>query len=124
MSPSKLPKLVLHMQSWMTVMILRRTTSSPDESLASNLQCDTVLLNSVRALSKPTEFTVIRPETKKTCKAERAVEVIGPVDSGERIIEKKGAKRVGSGKLLMSVHYALWGSRQWSDQRVTHHLHL
>lgn len=90
-------------------MILRRTTSSPDESLASNLQCDTVLLNSVRALSKPTEFAVIRPETKKLCKAERAVEVMGPVDSGERMIAKKGAKRVGSGKLFTSVHYAvLW----------------
>ena len=97
-------------------MILRRTTSSPDESLASNLQWDTALLNSVRALSKPTEFAVIRPETKKTCKAERAVEVMGPVDSGERMIEKKGAKRVGSGRPSISVHYAvLWWSSRWSD---------
>lgn len=90
-------------------MILRRTTSSPDESLASNLQWETVLLNSVNALSNPTEFAVMRPEANKLCKAERAVEVMGPVDSGERMIAKKGAKRVGSGTLSTSVHWAvLW----------------
>ena len=88
----------------MTVMILSKTTSSPDESLASNLQCDTVLLNSVNATSKDKEFEDMRLQTKKECREERAADVIGPVDKDERMISKKGAKRVGSGKLSMSTH--------------------
>jgi hypothetical protein len=85
-------------------MILSKTTSSPDESLASNLQCDTVLLNSVSATSKDTEVGDIRPQTKKQCNDEIAADVMGPVDKGDRIIAKNGAKRVGNGKLSTSIH--------------------
>lgn len=109
---------MLHIQSWMTVMILSKTTSSPDESLASNLQCDTVLLNSVSTTSRDTESEDIRPQTKKLCRDERAVDVIGPVDKGDRIIAKKGAKRVGSGKFSMSIH---WGVNVESSVKPTCH---
>lgn len=87
-------------------MILNKTTSSPEESLASNLQCETVLLNSVSAGSNDIEFADIRPQAKKLCRDESAVDVIGPVDKGDRIIAKKGAKRVGSGRISMSIQCA------------------
>lgn len=88
-------------------MILSKTTSSPEESLASNLQCETVLLNSVSAASKEIEVADMRPQTKKLCKADRAVDVMGPVDNGDLMIEKNGAKRVGNGRLSMSIHYGV-----------------
>ena len=78
-------------------MILSSTTSSPDESLASNLQCDTVLLSSASADSKFTELGEMSPQRKKLCSDESAAEVMGPVDSGERIIAKNGASSVVSG---------------------------
>lgn len=84
-------------------MILSRTTSSPEESLASNLQWDTVLLNSVRAWSREGECAVMRPQTKKLCSADSAVDVIGPVDKGDRMIAKKGDNKVGSGRLSTSL---------------------
>lgn len=46
----------------------------------------------------------MRPQTKKLCKADRAADVIGPVDNGERIMAKNGVKRVGNGRLAMSIH--------------------
>ena len=82
MSPTPLPTEP-HRQSCITVMIFRRTTSSPDESLASNLQCDIVLLNSISAVSSDLELGQIKPHTKKLCIADRAADVIGPVENGE-----------------------------------------
>jgi len=87
----------------MTVIIFNKTTSSPEESLASNLQCDTVLLSSTRTVSKDVELTEMRPQTKKLCRAESAADVIGPVDNGERIIAKKGARRTGKGRISTSA---------------------
>jgi hypothetical protein len=83
-------------------MIRRRTTSSPEESLASNLQRDTVLLSSTKAVSREREPEDMRPQTKKLCRAESAAEVMGPVDNGERIMAKKGANKVGKGTVDMS----------------------
>jgi hypothetical protein len=114
--------LLLHMQSWMTVMIRSRTTSSPEESLASNLQCDTVLLNSVNAASRDTELEDIRLQTKKLCRDERAADVMGPVDKGDRMIAKNGAKRVGKGTFSMSGHCGVSVEGN-IKRRVTHHLH-
>jgi hypothetical protein len=45
----------------------------------------------------------MRPQTKKLCRAESAAEVIGPVDSGERMIAKKGASRDGRGNESISA---------------------
>jgi hypothetical protein len=45
----------------------------------------------------------MRPQTKKLCRAESAAEVIGPVDSGERIMAKKGARRDGKGNESISA---------------------
>ena len=102
MSPSLFPISLWHMQSCTTVMILNMTSSSPEESLASNLQCDTVLLNSVNAASRSTEFAFMRPQTKKLCKAASAVDVMGPVDNEDRTIAKKGASRVFKGSCAIS----------------------
>lgn len=77
-------------------MIFRRTTSSPDESLASNLQCEMVLLSSIKAASSALDSGEIKPHMKKLCNADSAAEVMGPVDNGERRIEKKGARSSGS----------------------------
>lgn len=78
-------------------MIRSRTTSSPDESLASNLQCETALLSSTRAVSKDTASGEMRPHTKKWWRECSAEEVMGPVDSGERMMAKNGARSVGRG---------------------------
>jgi hypothetical protein len=87
----------------MTVMIFSKTTSSPEESLVSNLQCDTVLLSSIRAGSSDGAFKEMRPQTKKLCRDERAAEDMGPVDNGDRIMEKKGDRRVVNGKCVISI---------------------
>jgi hypothetical protein len=42
------------------------------------------------------------PQTKKLWRAESAAEVMGPVDKGDRIMEKKGARRVCSENFSMS----------------------
>lgn len=91
MSPSRLPQLP-HMQSSMTVNIRSSTTSSPEESLASNLQCEMAELTVARATSTDGSFFRKRPQVKKECRAERAADVMGPVDRGERMIERKGAR--------------------------------
>lgn len=83
-----------HMQSSMTVMILSMTASSPDESLASNLQFEMVELSSASAESRSTVEGDMRPQTKKLCNAERDADVIGPVDRGDRMMAKNGARMV------------------------------
>ena len=104
MSPNPFPTEP-HKQSWITVMIFKRTTSSPDESLASNLQCDIVLLSSIKVASNALEFWEIKPHTKKLCNADSAAEVIGPVESGERRIAKNGERRPVSSASLTSVAF-------------------
>ena len=86
----------------MITMILDRTTSSPDESLGSNLQWEMVALSSARAFSTDGESNVIKPDKNIECNEDNAAEVIGPVDSGERMIAKKGERREVKGMLRMS----------------------
>jgi hypothetical protein len=86
----------------MIAMILKRTTSSPDESLGSNLQWEMVALSSARAISKDGESNVIRPDMNRECNEDNVAEVIGPVDSGERMIAKNGERRVDKGTLRTS----------------------
>ena len=83
-------------------MILNRTTSSPDESLGSNLQWEMVALSSARAFSADGESKVIKPDKNTECNEDSAAEVIGPVDSGERMIAKKGERREDNGMFRMS----------------------
>src|SRR6266478_349917 len=90
MSPSRVPHTP-HMQSSMTVSIRSNTTSSPEESLASNLQWETDELTAARATSTDGSLFKKRPQEKKECRADRAADVIGPVDKGERMMERKGA---------------------------------
>ena len=63
-----------------------------------------MLLNSVNAASKDGEVGDISRQTKKQCREARDADVMGPVDKGDRMIAKNGAKRTGSGKLSTSVH--------------------
>ena len=86
----------------MVVMILNRTTSSPEESLGSNLQWEMVALSSAKAVSTDGESNVIKPDKNMECSEDNAAEVIGPVDSGERMIAKKGERREDKGMLRMS----------------------
>lgn len=60
------------------------------------MQCEIVLLRSINATSIARESGEIKPHVKKLCIADNAAEVMGPVDSGERSIEKKGDRRSGS----------------------------
>lgn len=83
-------------------MILNKTTSSPDESLGSNLQWEMVALSSARAFPTDGESNVIKPDRNRECSEDNATEVIGPVDSGERIIAKNGERREERGTLRMS----------------------
>ena len=62
-----------------------------------------MLLKSIRACSRFGEPGRIRPQTKMPCKDESAVEVIGPVDRGERMMAKKGARRIVRSTSLMSA---------------------
>ena len=86
----------------MIAMILNRTTSSPDESLGSNLQWEMVALSSARAFSTDGESNVIKPDKKIECSEDSATEVIGPVERGERMIAKKGERREVKGMLRIS----------------------
>lgn len=86
----------------MIAMIFKRTTSSPDESLGSNLQWEIVALSSARAFSTDGESSVIKPDKNMECNEDNAAEVIGPVDSGERMIAKKGERREVKGMVWMS----------------------
>jgi hypothetical protein len=86
----------------MIVMILNRTTSSPEESLGSNLQWEIVALSSAMAFSTDSEPNVIKPDKNMECNEVSAVEVIGPVDSGERMIAKNGKRREVNGMLRIS----------------------
>lgn len=61
-----------------------------------------VALSSARAFSTEGESNVIKPDKNTVCNEDNAVEVIGPVDSGERMIAKKGERRDVKGMLLMS----------------------
>jgi hypothetical protein len=63
-----------------------------------------VLLSSTRACSSAIELEEMSPQTKRLCNADRAAEVMGPVDKGDRIMAKKGARIMGSSTVLMSVH--------------------
>lgn len=83
--------------------ILRRTTSSPEESLGSNLHRAAVVLSSLRARSRVFDFAEIIPHTKKLWRAVRAADVIGPVDKEERIISKNGESMMGNGRDDMSI---------------------
>jgi len=86
----------------MIAMILNRTTSSPDESLGSNLQWEMVALSSAMAFSTDSDSKVIKPDKNTECNEDSAAEVIGPVDSGERMIAKKGERREDKGMLRIS----------------------
>ena len=44
----------------------------------------------------------MKPETKNVYSEARAAEVIGPVDSGDRMMAKNGERRVGKGKAEIS----------------------
>lgn len=98
-------------------MIFSSTTSSPDESLASNLQCEIVLLRSINATSIASDSGKIKPHMKKLCIADNAADVMGPVDSGERSIEKKGARRSGSAVSRTSEYEAARFKRQYGGQQ-------
>ena len=74
------------------------TTSSPAESLGSNLQWATVWLRLDRAGRISVEEVSIIPEIKNVYNELRAVEVIGPVDNGDRMRSKKGSSTSVSGK--------------------------
>lgn len=87
----------------MIVMILSSTTSSPDESLVSNLHREMALLSSDRAAVRESASGPMRPQTKKLCRDVRAVEVMGPVDNGERMMAQKGESTVGRGRLVTAV---------------------
>jgi len=86
----------------MIAIILNRTTSSPEESLGSNLQWEIVALSSAKAVSTDGESNVIKPDKNMECSEDKAAEVIGPVDSGERMMAKKGERREDKGMLRMS----------------------
>jgi len=81
----------------MTVIIFSKTTSSPDESLVSNLQREIALLSSARVVDSELDDGFMRLHTKKLWIAVNAVEVMGPVESGDRIIAKNGPRRIVSG---------------------------
>ena len=55
------------------------------------------------AFSTDSEPNVIKPDKNMECNEDNAVEVIGPVDSGERMIAKKGERREVSGTLRIST---------------------
>ena len=93
-----------------TAMMRYNTASSPDASLASNLQLDTVLLSSARTGSRSEASGEMNPDTKKVWIAANAAEVIGPVDSGERIKAKKGDNRDVSEIESSSGEYKGWCS--------------
>lgn len=84
-------------------MIRYKTTSSPEASLASNLQCDTVLLSSASAASSSFLFSCTKPVVKNVWMDDKAAEVIGPVDRGDRIMAKNGANKVERGMSSMSL---------------------
>lgn len=86
-------------------MIFKSTTSSPEESLASNLQCERVLLSSIKAASKAGEVDEMSPHTKKLCRAERAADVMGPVDKGDRKMAKNGERSSVKSTCRMSRHF-------------------
>ena len=54
------------------------------------------------AFSTDSESKVIKPDKNTECNEDSAAEVIGPVDSGERMIAKKGERREDKGMLLIS----------------------
>ena len=81
-------------------MILSSTTSSPDESLVSNLHREMALLSSDKAAVREVACGPMRPQTKRLCRDVRAVEVMGPVDNGERMMAQKGEITVGRGRLV------------------------
>src|SRR5712672_2029735 len=76
MSPSRVPHTP-HMQSSMMVSIRSNTTSSPEESLASNLQWEMAELTAARATSTDESFLKKKPKAKKVCRAEREAEEMG-----------------------------------------------
>jgi len=49
-------------------------------------------LTAARATSTDVSSFRKRPEVKKVCRAERAADVMGPVDRGERTMARKGAR--------------------------------
>ena len=91
------------MASLITVMIFKRTTSSPEESLASNLQLDNALLSSESAAWSETEVEQKRPHRKKLWRDVSAVEVMGPVDNGERMMARNGERSVLRGNECTSM---------------------
>jgi hypothetical protein len=90
------------MQLSITVTILSMTASSPEELVASNLQFETTVLNSAKAALRFGDAGDIMPETNRLWSADKAAEVMGPVDNGERIIAKNGERIVGSGTVNIS----------------------
>lgn len=103
-------------------MIFNSTTSSPEESLGSNLQCETVLLSSRRATSRATELGEMRPQVKNLWREERAADVMGPVERGDRMIAKKGPSIVGRGTVATSKDRDEQGARRVRDQQRTFHV--
>ena len=58
------------------------------------------------AFSTEGESKVIKPDKNMECREDNAAEVIGPVDSGERMIAKNGESR--------EVKAIFWMSKGWS----------
>ena len=65
------------------------------------------------------ESNVIKPDENIECSEDNAVEVIGPVDNGERMIAKKGERREVNGRLRISkrrsraiINVAWWKRRR------------
>jgi hypothetical protein len=46
----------------------------------------------------------MKPQSKKLCRAEREADVIGPVERGDRIMARNGARIVVSGRARISKH--------------------
>lgn len=63
---------------------------------------------------------MIKPDRNMECNEDNAAEVIGPVDSGERMIAKKGDRREVKGMFRMSKGYsrAIRNATQWKILRT------
>ena len=57
------------------------------------------------AFSTDSEFKVIKPDRNMECNEDNAVEVIGPVDNGERMIAKNGERREVKGMFRISKRW-------------------
>lgn len=107
-----------HMASLITAMIFNRTTSSPEESLASNLQLDSALLSSESPAWSEIAVGQKRPHRKKLWRDVSAVEVMGPVDKDERMMARNGERSVLRGNerastRVVTLSVGLRGGISW-----------